>query len=236
MVQAPEKQSQASPLSDEGRRAARRAFMTGSLAAAPVIATLASRPAWACDTVSVYESANHASHYDGSTCYGMPPEYWRMKPVMVEQYVVEVGPPNAVDYGNLIAIPTDYSYPTDDDLTAAKQEAEATGNEEWKDAIKQYQTWLKFNPLSATPPFGTKFNEIFGPYADEYLTIMQALWLYDVQLLCQSACAWLNANEYPGGFGYAPDEVVMQFQTTGMENPDLLTAAFIAMNTASVPV
>jgi hypothetical protein len=185
--------------------------------------------------VSTMYSMTHASHAAEVTCYGMPPEYWRMEPDMVDQYVAYVGPANPVDYNNVISTPTDYTYPTDDELKAAKQEAEELGNEVWKDAIKQYQTWLKFNPLSATPPFGTKFNEIFGSYADEYMTIMQALWRDDLQLLCQSACAWLNANEY-ADFGYTTDEVILHFQTTGMEDPAGLTAAFTAMNTASVTV
>ncbi len=226
------------PLIEEGRHTARRAFLTGSLAAVPLITTLASRPAWAgeCFTTSVLNSATHPSHALNDDCDGMPAAYWRMNPDMVDMYVTEVGPANPVDYNNVISTPTDYSYPTDDELKAAKQEAGELGNEEWKDAIKQYQTWLKFNPLSATPPFGTKFNEIFGSYADENLTMMQALWREDLQLICQSACAWLNANEYPGGFGYTPDQVITQFWTTGMDDPALLTAAFTAMNTASITV
>ncbi len=88
-----------SPLTEEGRRTARRAFLTGSLAAAPLITTLASRPAWAgCGMISMWNSATHASHAGEYTCYGMPPEYWRMEPDMVDQYVTEVGPANPVDY------------------------------------------------------------------------------------------------------------------------------------------
>jgi len=162
----------------------------------------------------------------------MPPEYWRMNPDMVDQYVTEVGPANPVDYNNLIGTPTDYTYPTDDELKAAQ--AAAGGNQEHKDAIKQYRDWLKtYGSFLYTPPYGTKFNDAFGSYADENLTMMQALWREDLQLICQSACAWLNANEYADGFGYTPDEVITQFQTTGMDDPALLTAAFTAMNTAS---
>ena len=235
---APElgKPPKASPPTEEGRRTARRAFLTGSLAAAPLITTLASRPAWAgCGMVSVMYSMTHASHAAEITCYGMPPEFWRMNPDMVDQYVAYVGPANPVDYNNVISTPTDYSYPTDDELKAAQ--AAAGGNQEHKDAIRQYRDWLKtYGSTRPAPPFGTKFNDIFGSYADENLTIMQALWREDLQLLCQSACAWLNANAYLGGFGYTPEEVIAYFQTTGMDDPALLTAAFTAMNTASLTV
>ncbi len=203
---------------------ARRAFLTGSIAAAPLITTLASRPAWAgCGLYSVYDSLTYASHAAEVTCYGMPPEYWRINPGMVDQYVA-VGPANPVDYNNLISNPpTDYSYPTEDELKAAFKAAK--GNQVWKDAIRDYPT----------VPFGTPFEDIFGSYsyADENMTIMQALWRDDLQLLCQSACAWLNANEYADDFGYTPEQVIAYFQTTGMDDPALLTAAFTAMNTAS---
>ncbi len=155
-----------------------------------------------------------------------------MEPDMVDQYVTEVGPPNPLRYNNLTGIPTDYSYPTEDELQAAL--SKPGGNQKHKDAIKQYSDWLKmYGSFRPTPPFGTKFNEIFGSYADENMTIMQALWRDDLQLLCQSACACLNANEY-ADFGYTTEEVISHFQTTGMEDPALLTAAFTAMNTASL--
>ena len=231
-----EKQPKANPLTEEGRCTARRAFLTGSLAAAPMITTLASRPAWAgaCYTASVLISGilNHASHRPDDNCDGMPASYWRMNPEMVDQYVTEVGPANPVDYNNLISIPTDYSYPTDDKLKATLPGE----NKEHLDAIQQYRRWLHmYGSTRPLPPFGTKFNEIFGSYADENLTMMQALWREDLQLLCQSACAWLNSNEYLN-FGYTSDEVIKQFQTTGMDDPALLTAAFTAMNTASTTV
>ncbi len=227
------KPPKASPLTEEGRRTARRAFLTGSLAAAPLITTLASRPAWAgCGMMSVMGSMTHDSHAGEYTCYGMPPEYWRMEPDMVDQYVTEVGPANPVDYNNVIGTPTDYTYPTDNELKAALPGE----NKEHHDAIKQYRNWLKTYGFLDTPPFGTKFNQIFGSYADENLTIMQALWRDDLQLLCQSACAWLNANEYAGDFGYTPEQVIADFQTAGMDEPALLTAAFTAMNTASSTV
>ncbi len=230
------KPPKASPLTEEGRRTARRAFLTGSLAAAPVITTLASRPAWAgCGLVSVMYSATYASHAAEVTCFGQANQYWRMNPDLVGLYVAEVGPANPMDYNNLITIPTDYSYPTEDELEAAL--SVPGGNQKHKDAIKQYRDWLNmYGSTRPMPPFGTKFNEIFGSYADENLTIMQALWREDWQLLCQSACAWLNANEYPGGFGYTTEEVIAHFQTTGMDDPALLTAAFTAMNTASLTV
>ena len=227
------KPPKASPHAEEGRRTARRAFLTGSLAAAPLITTLASRPAWAaCGMVSVMYSATYASHAAEVTCYGMPPEYWRMNPDMVDQYVTEVGPANPVDYNNVIGTPTDYSYPMFNELSRALPGE----NEEHTEAINEYRGWLQTNGSTRpTPPFGTKFNEIFGSYADENLTIMQALWREDLQLLCQSACAWLNANEFVD-YGYTTDEVITQFQTTGMDDPALLTAAFTTMNRASLTV
>ncbi len=166
----------------------------------------------------------HASHAAGTDCYGMPAEYWRINPGMVDQYVA-VGPANPVDYNNLISNPpTDYSYPTEDELKAAFKAAK--GNQVWKDAIRDYPT----------VPFGTPFEDIFGSYsyADENMTIMQALWRDDLQLYCQSACAWLNANESPSGYPYTPGDVITHFNTTGMQDPAGLTAALTAMNNASL--
>ncbi|MCH8996659.1 MAG: hypothetical protein IID48_00145 [Proteobacteria bacterium] len=214
--------------------------MAGSLAAAPLITTLASRPAWAaCGMVSVMHSATHSPQAAQVTCVGQPPEYWRMNPDMVDQHVAEVGPPNPVNYSNLIGTPTDYSYPTDNELQAALggENAVLRGeNEEHHKALTQYRKWLRDYNFLDSPPFGTKFNDVFGSYTDGSLTIMQALWRDDLQLICQSACAWLNASEYAGGFGYTPGEVITHFQTTGMDDPPLLTAAFTAMNTASLTV
>ncbi len=179
------------------------------------------------------DSMHHYSHAAQTDCYGMPAEYWRVNPDMVGQYV-EVGPANPVDYISWFGA-TDYSYPTEDELEAAL--SVPGGNQEHKGAIEQYRDWLNiYGSTRPLPPFGTKFNEIFGPYTDENLTIMQALWREDMQMLCQSACAWLNANEYADGFGYTTGEVIAHFQTTGMDDPALLTAAFTAMNTASVTV
>lgn len=234
------KPPKASPRTEEGRRTARRAFLAGSLAAAPLITTLASRPAWAaCGMVSVMNSVNHASHAAQVTCFGQPPEYWRVNPEMVDQHVAEVGPPNPVDYSNLLGTPIDYSYPTDNELLAALGEGSSelgAENEEHHKALTQYRKWLNDYSFLDSPPFGTKFNDVFGSYTDGSLTIMQALWREDLQMICQSACAWLNASEYAGGFGYTPEEVITHFRTTGMDDPALLTAAFTAMNTASLTV
>ncbi len=228
------KPPEAGPHVEERRRTARRAFLAGSLAAAPLITTLASRPAWAgCVTYSVTQSAI-ASYDPNYNCDGMPAEYWRMNPDMVDQYVTYVGPANPVDYINVISIPTDYSYPTDDELKEAQ--AAAGGNQEHKNAIKQYRDWLRdYGSSRPAPPFGTKFNDIFGAYVDENMTMMQALWHFDLQLICQSACAWLNANEYPN-FGYTPNQVITKFQTTGFEDSTGLADAFAIMNSASVTI
>ena len=232
-VMTPElgKPPKASPLTEEGRRTARRAFLTGSLAAAPLITTLASRPAWAgCVTYSATESAI-ASYDPNYNCDGMPAAYWRMNPDMVDQYVAYVGPANPVEYSNVIGTPTDYTYPTDSELKNVLPGV----NKEHLEAIQQYRDWLRKYSFLDAQIFGTKFNDIFGSYADENLTMMQALWRDDLQLICQSACAWLNANEYLN-FGYTPNQVITKFQTTGMEDPAGLTAAFTAMNSASVTV
>ena len=173
----------------------------------------------------------HASHAMGTDCYGMPAAYWRINPGMVDQYVA-VGPANPVNYNNMIGTPTDYSYPTEDELKAAFQAAK--GNQEWKDAIRQYREWLAiYGSSRPVPPFGATFISIFGSYyiADENMTIMQALWRDDLQLLCQSACAWLNASASPSGFGYTTGEVIDHFQT---DDPAILTAVFTAMNSASL--
>ena len=226
------KKSETGPLNEEGRRTARRAFLAGSLAV-PVITTLASRPAWACENYSVSPSAMD-SRSPVVECYGMPVEYWRTNSDMVGQYVAYVGPANPVYSSNVIGTPIDYSYPTESELSAAQKTAES---KEHREAIKQYRDWLKaYGSSRPEPPYGDKFNTYFGPYTDENLTIMQALWRPDLQLICQSTCAWLNANEYPSSFGYTADQVVTHFQTTGMEDPAGLIAAFTTMNSASLAV
>ncbi len=230
-------ESQSSPqvetLSEKECVRTRRAFLTGSLAAAPVITTLASRPAWAgCGMVSVMNSLTHASHADPSlSCASLPAETWRMDPGMIEQEGLVVGPPNPLDYSNLASTPTDYRYPTTEELAVALPGQ----NQEHGDALLQYLTWLgQYGITLASPPFGTKFNDIFGPYTDPGLSIMQALWNEEQQLLCQTACAWLNASKFgKEGFGYDPDDVVEHFQTTGMTDPVLLVGAFTAMNTGA---
>ncbi len=221
------------PPSKDRFHLARRNFLASSLIAPPVISSLASRPAWAaCQTMSVSVSMA-ASRDVGGSCEGRDPSYWRTNPDMVAQYISHVGPPNPIDYYNLVEIPIDYSYPTETQLQAA-----LPGHDDLHARhLQEYLDWLQqYGSSRPSPPYGTMFNDIFGPYADLDLTLMQALWREDLPLVCQSACAWLNANEFPGTFGYTPDEVVGHFRVTGMADPNHLTEVFQAMNTASYSI
>jgi len=219
-----------SPLSEEARRKARRTFLAGSLAA-PLITTLASRPAWAgCGMNSALASGMeaHASHATEIYCEGMPATYWRTTPEALAQHVT-VGPLNPKLYSNLTLSLDDYTYATKDDI----QGAMPGENEYHHGALLQYKEWLKDYPTFQTDPFGTKFQYYFTMYPDPYLTIMQALWLDNDQLICQSACAWVNANQFPATFGYSPQEVVALYETNEFGH---LVEAFTIMNSASVTV
>jgi hypothetical protein len=145
-------------------RAARRAFLTGSLASVPVITTLASRPAWAgCGLVSVLDSISHDSHVGATNCEGMTAAEWLSSGV---------------------------------------------------------------DPSTLNMPFDSVFTSYLGGSS---LTIGGALAGSDA-LLRESAAAWLNANQFPGTFGYSPLQVTTHFENT---DPALLLSAFQAMNNAS---
>lgn len=224
------KQPKASPPAEEGRRAARRAFLTGSLAAAPLITTLASRPAWAVDGMcSVMNSLNHASHVKEDYGEGLPATIWRTNADdMVAEYVV-VGPLKPVFYSNLTQTFHDYTYATKSEILEAMA---GQIPEDHREALIEYMGWLTNTPPYPTEFFGTKFQDYFTTYPDPYLTIMQALWLdIDQPLTCQSACAWLNANMFPATFGYSQEEVVALYESN--ESCDLVTA-FTIMNSASI--
>lgn len=167
-----------------------------------------------------------------SICFGQTAEYWRLQPSLVGQHIPVVGPPNPTLYSNLTSTPFDYTYPTAGELEALKPRS----NRAWAATITQYQKWLEDYPTFRTDPFGTKFNEIFGQYADSYLTIMQALWLDESPLIRESACAYLNAMEYGGSYGYTPNEVIAHVQSTGLSDPNLLLDAFTTMNGASTAI
>lgn len=221
---------------EEIHRKARRAFLTGSLATVPVITTLASQPAWArgCGRISVMASIHSASNRPRTRwCYGRPPRYWRRRPYKVARHIAHVGLPNPREWDNLSNIPSpyDYTYAHIDDL----EDLPTGSNWSWRQKVEQYKWWLRHTGGGYPEyPFGTKFNYIFGHYADDDLSLMQCLYRDDLPLLCHTACAWLNACEYgKDGFGYTPDEVVEYFQTTGMQDPNLLIAAFTEMNSAS---
>jgi hypothetical protein len=153
------------PASAEGKPskgapgASRRRFVLGGGAMAPVMVTLAGRPALAnvC-TVSGTLSGN-LSRPDAVDCRGLSPEFWRTHPGQWPAYVT--GPCNPLC--GTTGTCTDYSVPTTDELAKAIKKKKLK-----KSAVDAY--------LAA--PKGTKFSTVFGVGLTEShkLTLMQALW------------------------------------------------------------
>ena len=175
----------------------RRRFVLGGGAMAPVIVTLASRPALAnvC-TVSGTLSGN-MSRPDAVDCRGLAPSYWQTHPTLWPKYVV--GPCNPLS--NPSGTCTDYSVPSTDDLAGAVLAGALTQAE-----VDAYL-------LAA---HGTLFSSVFGPglTIDSSLTLMQALWADDTPVLGHAVAAILNSVHFGAEtFGYTEAEIVHMVET-----------------------
>ena len=183
--------------SKDAPSASRRRFVLGGGAMAPVIVTLASRPALAnvC-TVSGTLSGN-MSRPDAADCRGLTPAFWQSNPGQWPKYVV--GPCNPIT--NVGGVCADYSVPTVEDLAGAVIAGALTQAE-----VDAY----------LLAPKGTPFSSVFGPgiAADPDLTLMQALWLVETPVLGHAVAAILNSVHFgPAMFGYTEAELVHMVAT-----------------------
>ena len=215
------------------RREARRRVLTGGLASAPLILTLASRPAMATwgggggyDTqkcgYSGMLSGNMSQVTMNSYCKGKKPKYWKTKEDSCKRHFV-TGPCNPIykdDWGG-----DDYSVPTKNQLKDHRDKLKRNYYGNWYkiQKVDEYLYWLRRYPGLDSPPFGTRFSDVFGSgiAQDDKLTVMQALWLDEespyppsgndgpTPLLAHSAAAYCNACEYgEDSFGLSPRGVV----------------------------
>jgi len=217
------------------RREARRRVLAGGLASAPLIMTLASRPAMAtwgggggdygkCGYSGMLSgNLSQATTTSNTWCKGKMPKYWKTKEDSCKRHFV-TGPCNPL-YLDTYSGHNDYSIPTKNEL---KRYRDRLKRNYWANYYKiqkidEYLYWLNRYPGLDSPPFGTRFSEIFGSgiAQDDKLTVMQALWLDEespyppsgndgpTPLLAHSAAAYCNACEYgEDSFGLSPRGVV----------------------------
>ena len=193
----------AAPAKDTAN-SSRRRFVLGGAASAPVIVTLASRPALAnvC-TVSGTLSGN-MSRPDAADCRGLTPGYWKTHPGAWPAYVA--GPCNPLS--NPLGTCSDYSVPSMDDLAGAVLSGALTQAE-----VDAY----------LLAPDGTLFSAVFGPglTTNPSVTLMQAMCLDDTPVgggpatvLAHAVAAVLNSIHFGATqFGYAESEIVSMVAT-----------------------
>ena len=210
-------------VSDAARRSARRRFLTGGLASAPVIMTLSSKPA-----LATYCSASGMHSGNQSTvshvyCRGRSPRYWRDHPERCSSFIV-VGPLNPI-YSNGYYSADDYSVPTIEELKDYREilERNYSYNRYRIRAVNRYIRNLKDYPHLDSPPFGTRFSEIFtsGLASNPNLTVMQSLWAHNDSPALSHCCAgFLNAHEFGREeFGYTPSEFVSMVISRAHSDP-----------------
>lgn len=221
------------PSEADARRDARRRVLLGGLATAPLILTLASRPAlsaagnhWGggkfCGP-STLMSGNTSSNHEPEGCRGKTPGYWKTHADECGDYFF-VGPCNPMTSDHW-GEDTDYTVPTTFELT---EYLEKLKEDPWRNSskikeIEDYLSWLEAYPALDSPPFGTPFAAIFGEGCteDPSTTMMQALWLDDSPplppdgaggpspVLAHSAAAYCNAYFFgKSTYGLTPEEVV----------------------------
>jgi hypothetical protein len=242
------------------RREARRRVLMGGLASAPVILTLGSRPASAwgwgggggnndggkCGYSGMMSGNASQAHADTASCKGKMTKYWKTKGDDCKKHFV-TGPCNPIymDYHDR----DDYSIPKKRDLKdyRKKVERDEWGWSKWEklQKIDEYLYWLDRYPGLDSPPFGTKFTEVFGSgIADDHkLTVMQALWLDEespqppsgnegpTPLLAHCAAAFCNACEYgESSFGMSTRDLVDMVRSEIYSNPFQLEDMLRLMN------
>lgn len=214
------------------RREARRRVLAGGLASAPLILTLASRPARAtwggggddggkCGYSGMMSGNASTAGTSTAWCKGKPPKYWKTRQDSCDRHF-HSGPCNPIylDYSD-----KDYSVPSKNQLKKHIDKLKKNYYYNWYkiQECNRYLYWLDRYPGLDSPPFGNRFSEVFGSgIASDYkLTIMQALWLDDESphppsgndgpspLLAHCAAAYCNACEYgEDSYGLSPRDVV----------------------------
>lgn len=211
----------------QARLEARRRVILGGLATAPVILTLSSRPALstgsyggggadACGPSGML-SGNLSNVDSFSGCRGKSPEYWQTQYDKCKSHF-NPGPCNPItSYGGTC---DDYSVPTKYELNKHIQKLSYNyyQNKSEIKKCKEYKSWLTYYPNSS-PPFGTKFSDIFGSGLthDNKTTCMQALCSNSTTtygsggsspILAHCVAAYCNAREFgKSDFGLSPQEL-----------------------------
>lgn len=238
------------------RREARRRFLTGGIATAPLIVTLTSRPALAtggsywggggCGPSSML-SGNLSNNTEPQGCEGKTPGYWKTH-FKYWPDEIEVGPCNPIsksEWGRW-GICEDYSVPSRSELETYLAELKENSAGSWHDErkiqkVETYLHWLDY--YYPGPPFGTPFAQIFGVglTADPELTMMQALWLDDTAssggsapVLAHCVAAYLNASHFgKSRYGMSPQEAVELVSSMLPSNPEGLKDILEVMNSRS---
>ena len=210
---APQERGRA-PDGDRAKRDARRRFLTGGLAGAPVILTLSSRPALATFCSHSGMNSGNASQTVSYSCRGRSPGYWRDNPDRCANYIM-LGPCNPIHYSYYEPYECyDYSVPSINALKNYRAWLKNYKPYNWRSRrrkAKNYIDDLEDFPGLDSPPFGTSFGDCFanGLTSDPDATMMQALWhnAYS-DLLPQCAAAYLNACEFGREqYGYSHQEI-----------------------------
>jgi hypothetical protein len=243
------------PARPETRAAGRRRFLTGGIAAAPVIVTLSSRSALAAKTCTI--SGTQSGNTSGAqiTCYGHTLGYYKNNPQGWPSGI-EVGPPNPLavpppSRATACASPTmsapfantnNYTVPTTQQLALMVAKGDLTQGQ-----MNQYRCYLPGKSWASV--FGTGLTN-----ADAKLTLMQALWgdaptpTYGTiqgdpplipnspaSVLAQCVAAYFNALKYGANFGYTPAEVVNMVRSRLPTDPAGLTADLDLLNSRGAP-
>ncbi len=190
------------------RRRHRRRFLKGSLASAPIILTLASRPALAnhC-SISGMMSGNLSKPHEVE-CQGLSPGYWKTHP---EDWCgqFEPGPCNPLTGNQGMGTCSDYSVPSEEELTDALTNETLT-----QEQINAYKAELASNQ-------GSEFNIVFGDSFTDNLTLMQAMWLSDHSVLAHSVAALLNACKFGvDAYGLSVDGVIQMVHDRLLSDPE----------------
>ena len=194
----------------------RRKFLIGGLSTAPVIATLASRPAWAGANCPYSDRLSDNLSEDPVDCLGDEVLEYQQEAVADSgarlSQVFDVGPINPVTG-------------TYDFMTDEERKTMSTGRDHWK-----AEDFAVYDSACAT---ATRFTDIFyvTPPApdDPNATMMQCL--MSGQLGGECVAAYCNAHFYGADFGYQPSAIVKMVQdAVSTNNLDWLDAVLKYLN------
>ncbi len=192
----------------------RRKFAKAGLIAAPVVMTLASRPALAqknfC-TISGWGSVNPSGVVGERRCKGRPPEYWRDFVSSASSwgladttYGIQAGPANP------LAIDGSYSVPTEYDLNSAVVDGDISQQDKDDYVAKLKNETSTFDDLIGFS-VPTLTNLVDGPSDGVWVltrpTIMHVLWEMQGSDISHYAASLLNAAAWGHEYGYTLEEM-----------------------------